>query len=706
MNKFNPLFSKTLLIILSVFLFFSAPTNILAAPFDSMPSSIDMGTTYYYESSPGNYSPMPTGTTIPSGTTIYTKNTYTGEYSVFGQSQTEGTVTKPSTEIPISLPTSPTEKVYIKDSEGNSVLYKGEDVPAGTEVFTMNSDGELKTYGSVGVPDSAGKKVDCLLGNIQCYFTEAIIYTISGIASAILTLGRNIITAVMDKSIFQGLGNTASDNISIQLGWPIVRNLANAALLIGLIVIAINIILGNKEDESKRNLIKFIITALLINFTPVICSFFIDGSDIIMSNFITGGGISNDYSSQIISARKVASDADILNRLLYTVYIMFFSLIVFTIYCLYSLLFIARSVILWILIIVSPIALATRIFPQSKYVKKIFPSVLFWDDWLEQFIQWCVIGIPAGLFIYISNQMVIGIGSLLTDATTPKTPIGMLLLYTLPLIFLIVGFFITISAGTAAASKISPELTGFGKKALGAVGAAGLGVAGGVAGGTVGVLATGRGGTWIERAQKGYSSGRETAQKEGLINSTVIAGGHVVGGAAGAVGAAGKWGIRRATGTAGKGLVDSVKEGGAEAWKKGAIPTVSGLAGEVAGGTYGAIKGTYKGEDVRVAATEGAKSGRKLAEDTLGVAAARVVKSTTNAASTVFGEMTKDMSTTKKDAEKAAGIGEILDKLKKARNDDELDDIWNGLTKEQQGNKKIEKNYKELRTTPVQNNNP
>jgi len=305
-----------------------------------------------------------------------------------------------------------------------------------------------------GTTQSSCPSSNCIVGDITCYVVDFGICIIQGLAGSFMQLGLAILDwSISDKSL--GLGYTAdsNDNYVIALGWPVVRNLANAILLIGLIIIAINIILGNNEDKAKKDLINFIIIALLINFTPVICSFIINAADIVMKNFLVG--LDSNYN--VIIFEKAATNSGLTSasqweKLTNTFFLVIFSIISFTIYCLYAILFAARKVILWILIIVSPVAFVTKVFPQSKYVKKIFPSVMHWDDWSEQFAQWTVIGIPAGLFMYLANQIMAKISQ--SGAGESSTVLGLLIINALPIVFLIVGFMITVSAGGQVGSFV------------------------------------------------------------------------------------------------------------------------------------------------------------------------------------------------------------------------------------------------------------
>jgi len=397
----------------------------------------------------------------------------------------------------INTGTSLPSDLYIKDANGNIVPYT-----AGEETTTTNSQ-ESNDLIPGNLQDAADNLKDafnqpqkteeastlssptrsscpsssCGVGDITCYVVDFGLCIIQGLATSFMGLGIEILNwSISNESLGLGYTSDPNDNYVIALGWPIVRNLANAALLIGLIIVAINIILGNNEDKAKKDLISFIIIALLINFTPVICSFIINAADIIMKNFLVG--LDSQYNATVFGKavnNSGLTSANQWEKLTNTFFLIIFAIVSFAIYCLYAILFAARKVILWILIIVSPIALVTKVFPQSKYVKKIFPSVLHWDDWSEQFAQWTVIGIPAGLFMYLANQIMAKMSQY--GAGGDAEIIGILLANALPIVFLIAGFMITVSAGGQVGSFVGGLGTGAWAATAGkaAAGAKGLG---------------------------------------------------------------------------------------------------------------------------------------------------------------------------------------------------------------------------------------
>jgi hypothetical protein len=280
-----------------------------------------------------------------------------------------------------------------------------------------------------------------------------------------------------------------------------IRSLANAALIIGLVIIAINIILGKEEEQAKKTLVNFVIVALLINFTPLICGFIIDGANILAKGFI-GDGISN--SSMPTDIAKYGKN--IIESITVCFLFLIFAVISFVVYILYAMLFAIRAIILWILIIVSPIALATKVFPKSNAIRKFFPSILYWDDWYEMFLQWVILVIPAGTFIQLSNKSMEAITTTsFSDSGQEIIPYMMTFMCNMiiPIVLLLAGFLVTISSG----GKVAAPIGGLGKKAW----AATAGAAGGYAIGKAkaGVKATG---TWAKEGTIGTTAALFTGQ--------------------------------------------------------------------------------------------------------------------------------------------------------------------------------------------------
>jgi len=327
---------------------------------------------------------------------------------------------------------------------------------------------------------------------------NALCSIIIAVSSAIVGLGQFMLNYVLSPEFIDATG---TNNPVVQEGWAMIRSLANAALIIGLVIIAINIILGKEEEQAKKTLVNFVIVALLINFTPLICGFIIDGANILASGFI-GDGI--NISSMPIDPANGKNPIEVFVA---SFLFLIFAIISSVIYFLYAILFAARVIILWILIIFSPIALATKVFPKSNAIRKFFPSILYWDDWYEMFLQWVILIIPAGIFIKLSNKSMEAITTTPFNSSEQEiipyimTFMGSMII---PIALLLAGFLVTISSG----GKVASPIGALGKKAW----AATAGAAGGYAIGKAkaGAKATG---TWAKEGAIGMAAAPFVGQK-------------------------------------------------------------------------------------------------------------------------------------------------------------------------------------------------
>jgi hypothetical protein len=297
--------------------------------------------------------------------------------------------------------------------------------------------------------------------------------------SAILWLATSILSWVTSEN-FISLPYI-SEGI-VEIGWPLCRDFANMALVIFLVIIGLATALRIRDYEAKKALPVLIIVALLVNFSPVICGFFIDAANIVMNWFLEGikevGHVYEHFfnlgkeitdklgKGDIESFGSLAAEGLIIRPLIISVFNVGAAFIIF----LFSFIFILRYIALWALVILSPLAFVSYILPVTKR---------FWNMWWNQFVQWTTIGITMGFFLYLGFQL-LGItttgelqlvASDLPESAEAPNPVAWLLNSILPyfvvLAFLGLGFFLGLSSGAAGAKQI---LTGMrrGGRVLGA----------------------------------------------------------------------------------------------------------------------------------------------------------------------------------------------------------------------------------------------
>lgn len=273
----------------------------------------------------------------------------------------------------------------------------------------------------------------------------------------------------------------------VDVGWPIVRDFINMFFIIALVIIGLATALRIKEYQAQKTLPLLIIIAILINFTPVICGLILDASNILMNFFLeelTGfkmlGNMFSAQGTMLLGAlQHFYNPLESLALMGKTLVMIIFDWVAAFIFFMFALLFVMRYVMIWVLVIVSPIAFFSRIFPASQ--RYLFKSILGWDEWWKQFIEWSIIGIVAAFFIYLAEQLMVmapgwipGIppGGVWGIITTPLVDfINNLLPWGVMLAFLMIGFFVATSTsamGATAITKLAKKsMTGMRKAAAG-----------------------------------------------------------------------------------------------------------------------------------------------------------------------------------------------------------------------------------------------
>jgi hypothetical protein len=297
---------------------------------------------------------------------------------------------------------------------------------------------------------------------------------IATIAFTLMAFGAEILNFVIGGSYLE-MGSSVIDADLITYGWEVVRDIANIVVALAFVVVGLGIILGLDNFQAKKSLPTLIIIALLINFTPAICWFIIDIVNVVIGTFLTTG-INLSALDMEYAIEQMGSIDNAMSALVWAIILMIFAVASALIMVLYAMLFLARYFALWVLIIVSPIAFATKAIPRNLVTDKLFPGILGWTEWWSRFIEWNAIGVVGGFFLYLGVMLVSGMAEALEfDFLSFGTYMQM----ALPFIFLYIGFFTTLeSSSFGGASGTMQKIRGsktYTKVAGGVKGAAGKG---------------------------------------------------------------------------------------------------------------------------------------------------------------------------------------------------------------------------------------
>lgn len=217
-----------------------------------------------------------------------------------------------------------------------------------------------------------------------------------------------------------------TQNPFVDIGLSITKGFANMGFILFLVVIALATILRIEEYKAKKTLTTLILIALLVNFSPVLCGVVIDFTNIVMNFFLSNITGINGFSNFVMSAANSiwnslwSSGLDLWANIAAAMQVIIgiaFNWFATFIFILFSALFIMRYIMLWILVIVSPIAFVSYILPMTKRGQ----SILNWRKWWEQLISWSIIGVIAGFFLYLGFTMIVLINA---DIANPLHPWG------------------------------------------------------------------------------------------------------------------------------------------------------------------------------------------------------------------------------------------------------------------------------------------
>lgn len=252
------------------------------------------------------------------------------------------------------------------------------------------------------------------------FLTQILIY--------IIQLMGYIVMALVDILIKVTQYNTFVKAFPVQVGWPIMRDTVNMFFIIVVLVSAFATIIGYPKDFHYRQILpKLLLMAVLINFSKTLIGLMIDFSQVILLTFVNGfkqaaGGnfiqalhigdimkfqdVKSDYI-QVGGSGEVNVDISAASSLTMWNVVSIFTAALFgawilsiciTLLVIMIIFFVARIIILWILLITSPVMFFAWALPSQ--LKKAFSA--FTDDWWTRLSSALVGGPVMAFFLWLS----------------------------------------------------------------------------------------------------------------------------------------------------------------------------------------------------------------------------------------------------------------------------------------------------------------
>ncbi len=226
--------------------------------------------------------------------------------------------------------------------------------------------------------------------NVFTIILHAIVYALGWLVGALIFI--LVLVAKVNEFI---------DVPAVEEGWVIVRDLCNMFFILILLIIAFATILRVESYNAKKLLPRLLIMAVLINFSKTICGLIIDFSQVIMLTFV--------YSFEDVGGANFAgmlglswildfNEHDKVTTQAFSIVGAYILAIVYTVIALVTVtailgVLVVRIVMLWIYVVLSPLAYLTAIIPQTAS---------FASRWWGDFLKYVTVGPILAFFVWLS----------------------------------------------------------------------------------------------------------------------------------------------------------------------------------------------------------------------------------------------------------------------------------------------------------------
>jgi len=220
-----------------------------------------------------------------------------------------------------------------------------------------------------------------------------LVFVVAGFASYLTLLLINIFEQV---AFYNDFSNAAA----VTQGWKVVRDVSNMFMVIILLIIAFGTVLRLQAYHYRQLIGKFVMFALLINFSKGIALFFIDIAQVIMATFVSafkgqfgpifldGLGYANAWKLQFNGSAQ-ADGANFMTAVFTAIIIV----IIFGTIFIYTCILLFRIIMLWFLLVLSPLPYVLGILPNTQS---------YASQWWTQFTKYLIVGPVLAFFLWLT----------------------------------------------------------------------------------------------------------------------------------------------------------------------------------------------------------------------------------------------------------------------------------------------------------------
>ncbi|HBU27700.1 TPA: hypothetical protein DEB00_01115 [Candidatus Uhrbacteria bacterium] len=228
-----------------------------------------------------------------------------------------------------------------------------------------------------------------------------LINKIASVVANIAVLELKILQPIMQYSDFIG-------HPVVVMGWEIVRNLANTALVAFMLIIAFGTMFGVKKVNWQQQIPKLLIAAIAINYSRIITGLFIDIGQVVMNAFVNAlqqVGFANFFEMLKIREQYQLSDnptglaesGAALTLLATSIFALIQIIIVVIVIGVIIAVMVYRIVIIWVLIVLSPAAFGARAADGM-----LSQAGSYYSNWWGKLTAAVMIGPILAFFLWLS----------------------------------------------------------------------------------------------------------------------------------------------------------------------------------------------------------------------------------------------------------------------------------------------------------------
>ncbi|MFH1193777.1 MAG: hypothetical protein V1661_02175 [bacterium] len=207
--------------------------------------------------------------------------------------------------------------------------------------------------------------------------------------------------------------NEFVNSAAVTEGWVIIRDVVNMFFILILLIIAFATIFNVREYKYQAMLPRLLIMAVVINFSRTIAGIFIDFGQVVMLTFVNGfqaaaGGnfINALRINDLTNFKADVETKDTSLGFVFAGFILAAIIITITLVVVVAMtmILVMRIVMLWFLIVLSPLAFMSSVWPGGKLKAN-------YGKWWEMFIDNITIGPIMAFFLWLS-LLVLGSGTI------------------------------------------------------------------------------------------------------------------------------------------------------------------------------------------------------------------------------------------------------------------------------------------------------